>query len=124
MRTAFCFDLDGTVTKEEILPILSKEIGLYQEIEALTEATLKGVIPFETSFKLRCRILSEIPINRVQEIISKVVLNDKIVEFIKKNKNNCYIITGNLDIWINKLADKIGSAIYSSKASLSVKLCK
>ena len=46
MSSAFCFDLDGTITKDEILPILSREIGLFEEISALTDATINGVIPF------------------------------------------------------------------------------
>ena len=48
-KVAFCLDLDGTITREEILPWLARDLGLFEEMLALTEATIKGVIPFERS---------------------------------------------------------------------------
>lgn len=30
-RTVFLFDLDGTVTKEEILPVLAAQVGLHEK---------------------------------------------------------------------------------------------
>lgn len=35
MKTAYCFDLDGTVTWDEILPVLLHHMGLYDEIEEI-----------------------------------------------------------------------------------------
>ena len=29
----FVFDLDSTITKEEVLPLVAKEIGLYEEVQ-------------------------------------------------------------------------------------------
>lgn len=116
MKTAFCFDLDGTITTEEILPLLAREIGLYEEISALTDATINGIIPFQKSFMLRCRLLREIPISRVRQIISTVGLHDKVVRFIQSRPEDCFIITGNLDVWVGPLAHTIGGNLFSSTA--------
>jgi phosphoserine phosphatase len=118
MNTAFCFDLDGTVTRDEILPVLSREIGLFEEIAALTEATIKGVIPFRKSFLLRCRLLSDIPVSRVQAIVQEIALHGEIAEFIRGNRDRCFIITGNLDVWIGGLVDSLGCRCFSSRASV------
>ena len=118
MPTAFCFDLDGTITRDEILPILSREIGLFEEIAALTEATVKGVIPFRRSFLLRCRLLGEIPVSRVQEIIAKVRMYEEILAFIRRNNDNCFVITGNLDAWVAPLVEKIGCRFFCSYADV------
>lgn len=115
-QTAFCFDLDATITQEEILPIIAKEIGVFEEMKALTEAAMQGTISFESSFRLRCKILEEVPINKVKDIISNIKLNEKIVSFINKNKESSYIITGNLDVWIDELIKKIDCKYYSSTA--------
>lgn len=104
-NTAFCFDLDGTVTKQEILPLISKEAGIHEEISLLTQITLDGQIPFETSFKLRVKLLSTILISTVRKIVNKVVLDQNIANFIKKNPEHCYIVTGNLDVWIKELIE-------------------
>lgn len=116
MKTAFCFDLDGTITSQEILPILAKEVDLYDEISTLTKVTMDGLIPFEKSFKLRVRLLSDIPISRVQTVIDGIELQKDIINFIKNNKDDCFIVTGNLDIWIEKAVKKIGCKVYSSIA--------
>ena len=116
-NSAFCFDLDGTVTRDEILPIIAKEAGIYEEIFALTTATINGVIPFKESFLLRCKLLGSIPVKRIHEIINEVRFYGEIVEFINKNKSNCFIITGNLNIWIDPLINRIGCKYFSSKGS-------
>jgi phosphoserine phosphatase len=116
MKNAFCFDLDGTITSREILPILAEEIGIHDEIQALTDATIKGLIHFDASFKLRCKLLSEIPISRVQDIINSVPLFPKIIEFINNNNSNSYIITGNLDVWTAQLFKNIGVKSFTSSA--------
>lgn len=119
MDSIFCFDLDGTISKMEILPIIAREIDIFEEIEALTEATIKGIIPFNRSFQLRVKLLSEIPIKRVQDLVMDIPLHNEIINFIKKNSANSYVITGNLDVWVEELIMKrIGCQYFSSKAEI------
>lgn len=49
-RYIFLFDLDSTVTKQEILPTISKKLGIYEKMTELTESTMSGEIPFKQSF--------------------------------------------------------------------------
>ncbi len=119
IKTAFCFDFDGTITSEEILPLLARELSIYEEIQALTDATIKGIIPFKRSFLLRCRLLSEVPISRVREIVHSVSLNDEIVDFIKNRQHNSFVVTGNLDVWVNQVInEKLGCEVFSSSADV------
>lgn len=114
----FLFDLDSTVTRREILPEISKRIKKDVEMRQLTEATMRGEIPFKTSFLKRVDILSEVNVSDVRRIVSEIPLNQKIAEFITNNKERCYIVTGNIDIWISGLMTKIGMRdhLYCSKA--------
>lgn len=116
MKYHFAFDLDGTITKEEILPLIAKEIGLKKEMAELTKKTMSGDIPFDQSFTKRVDMLKKIPITKVQKIVKKIKLNNKIVEFVQKNKSRCYIVTQNLDVWINPLIKKIGVKTLTSEA--------
>lgn len=115
MKKIFCFDLDGTVTTQEILPLIAAELDLYEEISTLTQATINGLIPFERSFKLRCKLLSDIPVKKVQEIVDGVKLNKAITNFIKENKDNSFIVTGNIQEWIEPIIKKLGCKTYCSK---------
>ena len=115
MKKIYCFDLDGTITSQELLPLMAAELDLYEEISALTQATINGLIPFEQSFKLRCKLLSDVPIKKVQEVADKVKLNKSIVQFIRENKDNSYVITGNIYEWIKPIIDKLGCKIFCSE---------
>ena len=115
MKKIYCFDLDGTITSQELLPLMAAELDLYEEISALTRATINGLIPFEQSFKLRCKLLSDVPIKKVQEVADKVKLNKSIVQFIRENKDNSYVITGNIYEWIQPIIDKLGCKIFCSE---------
>jgi phosphoserine phosphatase len=118
----FLFDLDATVTKEEILPALAEQVGLLEEMREMTEKTMRGEIPFQSSFLARVEMLKTIPVSRVAEIVEKTPLNEELVQFIRTHASRCYIVTGNIDVWIEKLIKRIGlpmSHCYCSSASVS-----
>ena len=114
----FAFDLDRNVTKVETLPILARELGLAAPIDELTKLTLAGKISFEKSFRLRYSILKKIPPKKISAIMSNVELDENIFNFIRENKSNCAVVTGNLDCWIEPIAEKLGCEIFSSKSKL------
>lgn len=116
----FLFDLDSTITKEEILPKISNKIGKHKEMKELTEATMRGELQFKNSFLNRVEILKNISVAEINEIVKNVLLNEAIANFIWNNKERCYIVTGNLDVWINKLIIRLGmeNHVYSSKAQV------
>ena len=117
-KYTFLFDLDSTVTREEILPKISIKVNKQDEMRRLTEMTMNGEMPFRESFLNRVKLLSEIPVDYVQNEVANIKLNEKLVEFLKQNRENCYIVTGNLDVWICKLMEKIGmeNNYFCSKA--------
>ena len=117
-RYVFLFDLDSTITKQEILPAISKELGIYEMICSLTESTMRGEIPFKQSFLQRVELLKNIPVEKVCGLIGKISLNQPVAEFIKRNRERCYIVTGNLDVWIEELTGKLGMErnVFCSKA--------
>lgn len=118
----FLLDLDATVTKEEILPALAEQVGLLEEMREMTEKTMRGEIPFQSSFLARVEMLKTIPVSRIAEIVEKTPLNEELSQFIRTHASRCYIVTGNIDVWIEKLIKRIGlpmSHCYCSSASVS-----
>ena len=116
----FVFDLDSTITAEEILPKVAKTIGKEKEMSLITEETMKGAIPFKESFMRRVSLLSELSLNDISDIIYNTKLNEKIADFIKKHKDRCYIVTGNLDIFVISLMKRLDMSdrFFSSKGYL------
>lgn len=56
----FLFDLDGTVTSVETLPIISQHFNCTEQIAELTALTVQGNVPFIESFIRRVNILGGI----------------------------------------------------------------
>ena len=116
--TKFIFDLDGTVTSQETLPLISKHFQIQEEIDELTKQTIQGNIPFIESFIRRVYILGKLPINEVADLLENVSLYPKVVEFIRAHSEDCVIATGNLECWIHKLAKKVGCCCYCSDGEI------
>jgi HAD superfamily phosphoserine phosphatase-like hydrolase len=114
--TAFSFDLDGTVTAQEVLPRIARETDIFDEISLLTEETIKGTIAFDRSFRLRCRLLRDIPISTVRGIVSTVALQPAVVRFIEQNRERSFVVTGNLDVWVAPLLARLGCQAFTSIA--------
>ena len=123
MSVAFAFDLDGTVTLDELLPLIAKALELEEEIEFLTDLTINSVIPFDMSFKLRFALLKSIKLSFIQSVIENASLDDDIAHFIRSNSDNCYIVTGNIDQWVKPIIDNLGCEIYASKAKCEGDCC-
>jgi phosphoserine phosphatase len=119
MKTAFCFDVDGTLTTTEILPCIAADLDISEEMATLTRATTDGAIAFEASFRLRVAILGQVPVSRVQSIVSSVPLDSRILAFIQSRRDRCFLVTGNLDKWLEPVVAKAGCRVFSSEASVS-----
>ena len=86
-RYVFLFDLDSTVTKQEILPTIAKRLGIYEQMSALTEKTMQGEIPFKQSFLQRVDLLKDVPVSEVCAMVENIQLNERLVDFIKRNQH-------------------------------------
>lgn len=116
-RTAFCFDLDGTLSAIEILPAIAAEIGIAEEVETLTRVTMDGHVSFAQSLRLRALLLGSVPIERVHGVVADLPLNDDLAAFIAERPDSCFVVTGNLDVWLEPMTTRLACPVVASKAS-------
>jgi HAD superfamily phosphoserine phosphatase-like hydrolase len=117
MTTAYCFDLDGTLTRQELLPLIATSVGLEDEISVLTRATIDGLLPFDKSFKLRVRLLRDARLDWIHAALEEQVEFDpNILDFISRHRNESFVITGSLDVWVKPILDKLGIQSFTSTA--------
>lgn len=112
----FLFDLDGTVTSEETLPIIANHFNCVEQISELTARTVQGNVPFIESFIRRVNILGAYSVSETARLLSEVPLYYAIAKFIEEHKEDCVIVTGNLTCWCEGLFKKIGCQCYGSEA--------
>lgn len=107
-KPLFAFDLDSTVTRCELLPLLAREVGLENEMAALTEACMQSGADFAPGFAARVELLRSIPLDRARSIAASVPLHEGIAALLRANAPRCRILTGNLDVWIDELIASLG----------------
>lgn len=118
VRKIYLFDLDSTITKEELLPRIAKINNTHKLLRELTLAAMTSKINFEDSFRQRVEILADIPLELVQEAVRTVPLLEKLMDWIKSHNPSTFVVTGNLDIWVNSLLEHHSINSYTSVASI------
>lgn len=108
-KPLFVFDLDSTITKCELLPVIAESVGLGETMAHLTESAMLGNVPFEVEFPRRVELLKQVPVSKARAIAAQVPLNEQIVRFIREAPQRCRVVTGNLDVWIEELILRIGA---------------
>jgi phosphoserine phosphatase len=116
--TVFLFDFDGTMTATELLPLIAREIGLEEEIGALTRDTMDGRLPFDESFRSRVELLRTTPVARVAEIVAEAPVFPRLLEWIVEHRERCWVVTGNLDCWVADWMRRHGLRFFSSTAAV------
>lgn len=114
----FLFDLDGTVTSKETLPIISEHFGCTEQIAELTTRTVAGNVPFIESFIRRVNILGKYSVKETSDLLTEVPLYSGVAKFILDHPEDCIIVTGNLTCWCEGLFKKIGCQCYGSTAEV------
>lgn len=117
--TTFLFDLDGTITATELLPLIAAELGVKEEIAALTRETMAGRVPFDESFRTRVSVLGSAPVTQVAEIIDGAPVFGGLLDWIVANRERCWVVTGNLDCWVDPWMRKHGLRYFSSRARVA-----
>ena len=118
-KIKFIFDLDGTITAQETLPLIAAKFNVAEAISQLTRETIQGHVPFIESFIRRVHILGNLPVSEIDKLLENVKLHKKLCRFIHEHKSECIITTGNLDCWVASLIKKTGCKAYTSKAEVA-----
>jgi HAD superfamily phosphoserine phosphatase-like hydrolase len=116
--TVFLFDFDGTITATELLPLIAREVGLEEEIGALTRDTMDGRLPFDESFRSRVELLRSTPIARVAEILAQAPVYPRLLAWIVANRDRCWVVTGNLDCWVSDWMQRHQLRFFASTATV------
>lgn len=115
-KTHFVFDLDGTLTATETLPMIGSHFGLEAQIAAMTESAVRGTVPYVENFISRVNLLADLPVDAVARLLAAVPLHERLFAFVQAHAGQCSIATTNLDVWLARLAERIPCALHCSEA--------
>ena len=114
----YLFDLDGTITKEELLPRIGTLNGTSELLISATREAMLSSEGFPKTFLERVALLSEIPLDDVQSIVETVPILENLMQWIQANNESVFLVTGNLDIWLQKFLVRYNLKAFTSKGIL------
>lgn len=106
-KNKFVFDLDDTITTQKILLVIAKHFGIEEKIAEIVSMTALGNIPFVESSIKKIFLLSKLPVSEIDALLKTIALYPRINEFIQSHKEDCVLVTENLNCWIKSLSAQI-----------------
>lgn len=112
----FAFDLDSTITKEEMFPRMAEKMGLGPDMQRLTDAALAGNLPLDVSLRQRIELMKHIPVATAHKVLASLPRDQHIERFILTHRKQCAVVTANLDIWVAPLLERMACRGFTSRA--------
>ncbi|TGM86462.1 phosphoserine phosphatase SerB [Leptospira licerasiae] len=98
----FCFDMDSTLIKEEVIDELARYAGVYEEVAHVTKEAMEGNLNFHDALRKRCSYLKDLPVSIFDELYFKLHANHGVPELFeglrKKNAKTAVFSGGFIDI--------------------------
>jgi len=115
----YLFDLDGTITAKEILPELGRLANMHAELLVLTQATMSGAVPFAESLRLRVEVLGGLSLDDVHGVVMAIPVRETLMNWIQQHREQVWIVTSNLNIWVQPLLERWGLKAFTSHGVLT-----
>lgn len=71
-RFLVVLDADSTLIRNEVIELLADEAGRRDEVQAATEAAMRGEVDFATSLRSRVAALEGIPVSSFERVIARI----------------------------------------------------
>nr|WP_297457969.1 phosphoserine phosphatase SerB [uncultured Halomonas sp.] len=110
-RRLICFDMDSTLIQAEVIDELARHHGVYDEVAAITERSMRGELDFQQSFRERMARLKGLDEAVLAEIAENLPLMDGIERLMTHLKRLGYrtaILSGGFTYFARHLQEKLG----------------
>ena len=106
-----CFDMDSTLIEQEVIVELAKTAGIGEQVEAITEAAMRGEMDFDESFAQRVALLKGIPTSVLDDICSRLTLSTgarTIISALKALGYHTVLVSGGFTYFARYIAEQLG----------------
>ena len=109
MRRLICFDMDSTLIETEVIDELAIRAGVGDQVKAITEVVVGGVLVLCESFRLGCALFLGLDVSVMQEIGENLPITvgvDRLMRILKKVGFKIAILSGGFTYFGNFLKQK------------------
>jgi len=105
------FDMDSTLIQAEVIDELAREAGVFEQVAALTERSMRGELDFQQSFTARLAQLKGLPQSALQRVYQRLRLMDgaeRLFAGLKAKGIKTAILSGGFDYFARGLQERLG----------------
>ncbi|MDK2790965.1 MAG: phosphoserine phosphatase [Methanothermococcus sp.] len=105
------FDLDSTLVDCEVIDEIAKIAGVEDEVKKITKEAMEGKLNFGESLRKRVSLLSGLPTEKIDDLVSNLKLMEGAEDTIKELKNRGYIVgvvSGGFTVAAERIKEKLG----------------
>lgn len=110
-RRLVAFDMDSTLIQGEVIDELAREAGVGAQVQAITEAAMRGELDFQASFRKRVSLLKGLPESALERVIARIPLTDgaeRLVSTLKRLGYKTAILSGGFTFFGQVLQQRLG----------------
>lgn len=110
-RRLVCFDMDSTLIQTEVIVELARRAGVGEQVDAITEAAMRGEIDFSESFKQRIGLLKGLDEQVMKDIAERLPITEgaeRLFHTLKKYGFKTAILSGGFNYFGRYLQNKFG----------------
>ncbi|EQA37104.1 phosphoserine phosphatase SerB [Leptospira inadai serovar Lyme str. 10] len=85
-ESLFCFDMDSTLIRQEVVDELARFAGVYDEVAAVTREAMEGNLNFQESLRKRCAYLRGLSADSLLKLYPRLTLNYGVRDLLSELK--------------------------------------
>ncbi|MCV3736883.1 phosphoserine phosphatase SerB [Rhizobium sp. TRM96647] len=105
-------DMDSTMIGQECIDELAAEVGLKDEVSAITARAMNGEIAFEPALRERVALLKGLPLSVVDDVIEKRITltpgGPELIATMKANGHYTALVSGGFTVFTSRIAAQLG----------------
>ncbi len=110
-RRLVAFDMDSTLIRTEVIDELARLAGVGDQVQAITEAAMRGELDFQGSFRKRVSLLKGLPEAALTQVVETVPLMDgaeRLVSTLRRLGYKTAILSGGFTFMGRELQRRLG----------------
>lgn len=104
-------DMDSTLIQSEVIDEFARELGVYDEVSAITHAAMGGKMEFDESIQLRCAKLKGLTSEQIEKVYARIQLTsgaEDLIQILRKLGYKTALISGGFTCIADRLRARLG----------------
>jgi phosphoserine phosphatase len=116
------FDMDSTLIEAEVIDELAREMGVGEQVAAITAAAMRGELDFQQSFRKRVALLKGLSEERLVAVAERIFLTrgaERLFRVLKRLGIKTAVCSGGFTFMAERLQQRLGiDYIYANELEI------